>query len=118
MYIIMAPGDEATIEFDASSASALPPGWKRDFLLYTDGWIKDSDLNTAFGTTVGPAPLPRRAGRTRTRRATRIRPTRRTSAIFASTTRACVERVEVIGSARSDPLGRRECAILPHRAAI
>ena len=57
MYVIMGPGDEATIQFDASSAKTLPPGWKRDFLLYTDGWIKDSDLNTAFGTTVGPLPF-------------------------------------------------------------
>ena len=57
MYIVMAPGDEATIQFDAKSASSLRPGWKRDFLLYTDGWIKDSDLNTAFGTTVGPLPF-------------------------------------------------------------
>jgi hypothetical protein len=56
MYVIMAPGDEVTIEFDASSATTLPKGWKRDFLLYTDGWIKDSDLNTAFGTSVGPLP--------------------------------------------------------------
>ena len=56
MYVIMAPGDETTIEFDASSENALPKGWKRDFLLYTDGWIKDSDLNTAHGTTVGPLP--------------------------------------------------------------
>jgi hypothetical protein len=57
MYVVMGPGDEATIEFDASSSKSLPPGWKRDFLLYTDGWIKDSDLNTAFGTTVGPLPF-------------------------------------------------------------
>jgi hypothetical protein len=57
MYVVMGPGDEATIEFDASSARALPPGWKRDFLLYTDGWIKDSDLNTAYGTSVGPLPF-------------------------------------------------------------
>ena len=57
MYVIMGPGDEATIQFDASSVKSLPPGWKRDFLLYTDGWIKDSDLNTAFGTTVGPLPF-------------------------------------------------------------
>jgi tetratricopeptide (TPR) repeat protein len=56
MYVIMAPGDETTIRFDASSAEQLPKGWKRDFLLYTDGWIKDSDLNTAFGTTVEPLP--------------------------------------------------------------
>ncbi|MFN2567297.1 MAG: FG-GAP-like repeat-containing protein [Gemmatimonadaceae bacterium] len=57
MYVIMGPGDEVTIEFDAGSTSSLPPGWKRDFVLYTDGWIKDSDLNTAFGTTVGPLPF-------------------------------------------------------------
>jgi hypothetical protein len=56
MYVIMAPGDETTIHFDAGSATSLPRGWKRDFLLYTDGWIKDSDLNTAFGTTVEPLP--------------------------------------------------------------
>ncbi len=58
-YIVMAPGDEATIQFDATSASSLPAGWTRDFLLYTDGWVKDSDLNTAFGTTVGPLPFHR-----------------------------------------------------------
>jgi tetratricopeptide (TPR) repeat protein len=57
MYIVMGAGDEATIQFDASSAKSLPSGWKRDFLLYTDGWIKDSDLNTAFGTAVGPLPF-------------------------------------------------------------
>ena len=57
MYAIMGPGDEVTIQFDASSAASLPQGWKRDFLLYTDGWIKDSDLNTAFGTTVHPLPF-------------------------------------------------------------
>ena len=57
MYAIMGPGDEVTVQFDASSATSLPAGWKRDFLLYTDGWIKDSDLNTAFGTTVHPLPF-------------------------------------------------------------
>ncbi|MEP6551749.1 MAG: hypothetical protein ABJB95_11235, partial [Gemmatimonadales bacterium] len=57
MYTIMGAGDEATIQFDAASAASVQPGWKRDFLLYTDGWIKDSDLNTAFGTTVGPLPF-------------------------------------------------------------
>lgn len=56
MYVVMAPGDEMTLEFDAESAESLPKGWTRDFLLYTDGWIKDSDLNTAYGTTVEPLP--------------------------------------------------------------
>src|SRR5687767_2971004 len=56
-YVLMGPGDETTVQFDATSAAMLPAGWKRDFLLYTDGWIKDSDLNTAFGTTVEPLPF-------------------------------------------------------------
>ena len=58
MYVIMAPGDETTIQFDASvRRRRCRKGWTRDFLLYTDGWIKDSDLNTAFGTTVAPLPF-------------------------------------------------------------
>ncbi|HLZ45537.1 MAG TPA: FG-GAP-like repeat-containing protein [Gemmatimonadales bacterium] len=55
-YVIMVPGDETTVEFDAGAAHAPPPGWTRDFVLYSDGWIKDSDLNTANGTTIGPLP--------------------------------------------------------------
>ena len=53
-YVIMVPGDETTVEFDALDAP--PVGWTRDFVLYSDGWIKDSDLNTAHGTTVEPLP--------------------------------------------------------------
>src|SRR5881398_3584548 len=57
MYVIMAPGDETTLTFDASAAPPLPPGWTRDFLLYTDAWLKDSDRNTAAGGTVAPLPF-------------------------------------------------------------
>lgn len=56
-YVIMGPGDEVTVQFDAASANALPAAWTRTFLLYTDGWIKDADLNTAFGNTVAPLPF-------------------------------------------------------------
>ncbi|MGH7522667.1 MAG: hypothetical protein ACREMI_15440, partial [Gemmatimonadales bacterium] len=55
-YIVMVPGDETTVEFDAAQPATLPPGWSRTFFLYSDGWIKDSDLNTAYGTTVEPLP--------------------------------------------------------------
>jgi hypothetical protein len=55
-YIVMAPGDETTLRFDAN-IPAPPKGWTRDFLLYSDGWIKDADLNTALGNTVGPLPF-------------------------------------------------------------
>jgi len=57
MYVIMAPGDETTLTFDASAAPPLSPGWTRDFLLYTDAWLKDSDRNTAAGATVAPLPF-------------------------------------------------------------
>jgi DNA-binding SARP family transcriptional activator len=57
MYVIMAPGDEATVQFDAAAAGTPAPGWRRTFLVYTDGWIKDADLNTAFGNTVEPLPF-------------------------------------------------------------
>jgi hypothetical protein len=55
-YIVMVPGDETTVEFDAAALKQPAPGWTRTFLLYSDGWIKDSDLNTAHGTTVEPLP--------------------------------------------------------------
>ena len=57
MYIVMAPGDETTLRFDATAAPPPPAGWTRDFLLYSDGWIKDADMNTALGNTVGPLPF-------------------------------------------------------------
>jgi hypothetical protein len=57
MYVIIAPGDEATLTFDANAAPPLRPGWTRDFLLYTDAWLKDSDRNTAAGNTVAPLPF-------------------------------------------------------------
>jgi Flp pilus assembly protein TadD len=57
MYVIMAPGDEMTVEFDAAAAGAPPAGWRRTFLLYSDGWIKDADLNTAHGQSVEPLPF-------------------------------------------------------------
>ena len=56
-YVIMGPGDEMTLSFDARRTPSLPPGWTRDFLLYTVGWVKDADLNTATGHTVFPLPF-------------------------------------------------------------
>lgn len=56
-YIIVNAGDEVISEFDATQLSELPEGWKRDFFIYTVGWIKDGDLNTAYGQTVEPLPF-------------------------------------------------------------
>jgi hypothetical protein len=53
-YVIMNAGDEIVLNFAASS----PPraGWKRDFVLIGDGWVKDGDYNTAYSRTVHPLP--------------------------------------------------------------
>jgi hypothetical protein len=56
-YIIADGGDEISIDFDAGRLSDLPKGWKRDFLIYSEGWVKDGDLNTANGQTVAPLPF-------------------------------------------------------------
>jgi Tfp pilus assembly protein PilF len=53
-YVIMNAGDELRLRF-----KELPPppaGWKRDYILVGDGWVKDGNVNTAFGKTVLPLP--------------------------------------------------------------
>ena len=55
-YIIANAGDEITINFDARNLPDPPEGWKRDFLIYSEGWVKDGDLNTAHSKTVEPLP--------------------------------------------------------------
>ena len=57
MYIIANAGDETTIGFDAAKFPQLKDGWKRDFLIYSVGWVKDGDLNTSTGQTVTPLPF-------------------------------------------------------------
>ena len=53
-YVIMNAGDEMALRFGALPAPA--PGWKRDFVLIGDGWVKDGNFNTTFSKTVLPLP--------------------------------------------------------------
>ena len=57
MYVILNAGDEMTVEFDAAGLPPLEDGWERDFILYSDGWDKDGDINTLSSQTVGPLPF-------------------------------------------------------------
>ena len=57
MYVILNAGDEITVEFDAARLPSLKPGWVRDFILYSDGWDKDGDINTLTSQTVEPLPF-------------------------------------------------------------
>ena len=56
-YIISNAGDETSIEFDAKGLPELKKGWRRDFLIHSVGWVKDGDINTAYGNTVLPLPF-------------------------------------------------------------
>ncbi|MCI0614623.1 FG-GAP-like repeat-containing protein [bacterium] len=56
-YVILNSGDEISIAFSAALAPPLKAGWKRDYLIHNDGWIKDGDLNTAYSKTVEPLPF-------------------------------------------------------------
>ena len=56
-YVITNAGDELSIEFMANKLPELKKEWKRDFMIYNVGWVKDGDLNTASGNTVDPLPF-------------------------------------------------------------
>jgi tetratricopeptide (TPR) repeat protein len=51
---IVNAGDEVVLRFRAPAAP--PAGWKRDFVMIGDGWIKDGDFNSVYSKTVLPLP--------------------------------------------------------------
>ena len=53
-YVIMNAGDELALQFPAGTPPA--PGLVRDFIVVSDGWVKDGDYNTTFSRTVLPLP--------------------------------------------------------------
>ena len=55
-YVIFGTGDELSIRFSAD-LPAVPTGWRRDYLVYLNGWVKDGDLNTLHGDQVEPLPF-------------------------------------------------------------
>ena len=56
-YVIYSSGEEITVTFDAADLPEPPQGWTRDFVLHTDGWLKEGDLNTATAATIEPLPF-------------------------------------------------------------
>lgn len=54
--VVMGAGDELRLRF-LVPAEGPPLGWKRQFLLFVDGWAKENEANTAFGDTVEPLPF-------------------------------------------------------------
>ena len=51
----MCPGDELALEFPAGPAPRS--GWKRSFIFYGSGWLKDFDMNGSAGHAIDPYPF-------------------------------------------------------------
>jgi tetratricopeptide (TPR) repeat protein len=56
-FVIIGPGDEMTVRFNARKLAPLPAGWLRQFVLRSWGYCKDSSQFTATGGEVGPLPF-------------------------------------------------------------
>jgi len=57
MFVISLPGDEISLSFDARKFPPLLPQWTRTFLLYSDGFSKEMDINSAVPDRVLPLPF-------------------------------------------------------------
>ncbi len=56
-FAIFGSGEGVTLEFDPASLPPLPPGWKRDYFFFADGYEKDMDFYAAEPLTVDPLPF-------------------------------------------------------------
>jgi Flp pilus assembly protein TadD len=56
-YVLVGPGDEIAVKFDARGLPALPDGMTRSFVLVSHAYCKDMDLYTATPQTLEPLPF-------------------------------------------------------------
>jgi tetratricopeptide (TPR) repeat protein len=57
IFVISRTGDELSLSFDAKALPELPTGWTRTYLLYSDGFSKEMDINSASPDHVLPLPF-------------------------------------------------------------
>ena len=57
MFVIARPGDEIALSFDAAAFPPLDANRSRTFVLYSDGFSKEMDINSATPYTVEPLPF-------------------------------------------------------------
>ena len=55
--VILAPGDEMALTFDAAALPPPPAGWRRTVFLESHGWDKDADRNTWEANQMEPLPF-------------------------------------------------------------
>jgi len=56
-FAIFGSGEEIAAEFDAAALPPLPPHWKRDYVFYANGYVKDMDFYDASPFTVSQLPF-------------------------------------------------------------
>ena len=56
-WVVFKGGDAIRITYDATKLPPVRAGWKRDFIVVSDGWDKDFDKNTVTGQSYGPWPF-------------------------------------------------------------
>jgi hypothetical protein len=56
-YVVMGPGDEVALKFNAAGLPVVPTGHARSFVLVSHGYCKDMDLYTATPRTLEPLPF-------------------------------------------------------------
>jgi hypothetical protein len=61
VFVFSRPGDELALSFDAAQAR-VPEGWSQTFLLYSDGYSKEMDLNSSTPDEMGPLPFHAMSG--------------------------------------------------------
>ncbi len=55
-FTVFGSGDELALTFRADQLPTVKPGFKRDFLIYLNGFVKDGDKYTAHAGSVDPMP--------------------------------------------------------------
>ena len=56
-FVVFGSGDEVQLDFNPADLPLLPPGWKRDYFFFADGYEKDMDFYAAEGDFVNPLPF-------------------------------------------------------------
>ena len=56
-YVLVGPGDELALRFNAAGIAATPAAMTRSFVLVSHAWCKDMDLYTAAPRTLEPLPF-------------------------------------------------------------
>jgi hypothetical protein len=57
VFVVSRPGDEIALSFEAQGLPSLPAGWRRTYLLHSDGFSKEMDIHSATPDVLGPLPF-------------------------------------------------------------